>query len=124
MGLLLYLVALIIRPLILLSGILYGLGKCFHKSKVRNGIRYADKKLLTIAVSIDQYGNSVCQELFNDTLIQPNSKFPFGKIHMTISAVLGLNKRENSLTKAGRMVVSVLDFLDKNHCIKSIPPGM
>lgn len=121
MGLILYIVALFLRPIIITSGIVYGLFKSFHRIHWKQGFKNADNKFFVMAFSIDQYGNAVCKELFNATLIRPASRFPFGKIDQTISAVLGLNQRDEWLTGTGRFVVKALDFFDKDHCFKAIP---
>jgi len=34
--------------------------------------------------------------------------------------VLGKNQRGQTLTKLGNVICNILDFLDKNHCKKSI----
>lgn len=38
----------------------------------------------------------------------------------TISGVLGKNERDNTLSKTGKILVWILNKLDKNHCFKSI----
>ena len=38
----------------------------------------------------------------------------------TISSVLGKNQRDNTLSFAGKVLVFILDTIDKNHCKKSI----
>jgi len=46
--------------------------------------------------------------------------YEFGKTGETISSALGKNQRDNTLTNCGKILVTILDFLDKNHCKKSI----
>ena len=46
--------------------------------------------------------------------------YQFGAVGETISSALGKNQRDKTLTICGKILVSILDFLDKNHCIKSI----
>lgn len=72
------------------------------------------------AIEIDIFGNVLCQHLFNTVLINKDSKFLFGKLGVTISKVLGLNEREKTLSKTGVLLVSLLDFIDKDHCKKAI----
>lgn len=99
------------------------------------------------AIVIDVLGNVLCQHLFNVILIKENSKNKFGKIKETISSVLGKNiltskntsykiyylfKINNvkfftivifwysNLRFLGNVLVNILDFFDKNHCLKSI----
>lgn len=79
-----------------------------------------DKWQKKLAVAEDQYGNALGQYIFNDLLITKDSKHLFGNIDETISSVLGKNKKAGTLTRLGKAVSAVLDFLDKNHVEKSI----
>ena len=38
----------------------------------------------------------------------------------TISSALGKNQRDKTLSKKGKLLVKILDFLDENHCENSI----
>lgn len=71
-----------------------------------------------MAVSIDQTGNTVCQELFNDTLIIDG--YSFGNPDETVSGVLGKNKLSGSLTTFGKLLDNILEKLEKNHTILAI----
>ena len=75
---------------------------------------------LDLAYIIDVFGNVVCQHFFNIALIKKTSKFRFGNRRDTISRVLGLNEREDTLTWLGRVLANTLNFIDKDHCLKSI----
>ncbi|MFJ1323296.1 hypothetical protein ACILDT_09815 [Capnocytophaga canis] len=75
---------------------------------------------LSTAVSIDRWANSEFRTLWNSTLIKPQAVYRFGDVRETISSVLGKNQERQTLTRTGRILASVLDFLDKNHCKKSI----
>ena len=70
------------------------------------------------AIDIDRFGNRNLRTLLNETL-QKNG-YKFGDERETISSALGKNKRDNTLTKTGIIICDILDYLDKNHCIKSI----
>lgn len=72
------------------------------------------------AINIDKFGNREFRTLLNKTLIVENSVFKSGNINETISSVLGKNKKMGKLTKTGKLVCSILNFFDKNHCEKSI----
>jgi len=74
---------------------------------------------LSTAINIDKFANREFRATWNKYLKTENG-YKFGKETETISSALGKNKRDNTLTKTGRLVCNVLDFLDKNHCIKSI----
>ena len=70
------------------------------------------------AIDIDRFGNRNFRTLLNETL-QKNG-YKFGDERETISSALGKNKIMNTLTKTGIIICDILDYLDKNHCIKSI----
>lgn len=72
------------------------------------------------AINIDKFGNREFRASLNKCLIRENSPFKFGNINETISSVLGKNQRFGHLTKFGKIICSILDFLDENHCEKSI----
>ena len=71
------------------------------------------------ALSIDIWANFEFRTLWN-TKLRINRGYEFGKIGETISSALGKNQRDNTLSKKGKLLVKILDFLDENHCIKSI----
>ncbi len=71
------------------------------------------------ALSIDIWANREFRTLWN-TKLRINGGYEFGKIGETISSALGKNERDNTLSKKGKLLVKILDFLDNNHCIKSI----
>lgn len=112
-------------------------------------LTYIGKMLRQIAVAIDQMGNVACRDLFNMTLIN-GDWYRFGKTDETISSVMGKNLKKwythnilsldykwkwktktikawyksrvkkSPLTFAGITLVNILDWIDPNHCIKSI----
>jgi len=71
------------------------------------------------ARQIDLFGNVIAADLFNDVLIKKTG-YQFGKRGETISSVLGKNIKTATLTRAGKLLVIILDFIEKNHCINSI----
>jgi hypothetical protein len=70
-----------------------------------------------MALSIDITGNVMFSGMFNDWLA---TGYKFGNRKETISSVLGKNKRDGTLTGLGTSLANILDFIDENHCIKSI----
>ncbi len=105
MGLLLFAIAYILfLPLTLINYLFVKNKKGYFKSS---------------AISLDKFGNREFRTLFNKVLILENGH-PFGDIGETISGVLGKNERDHTLTKAGKILVWILDKLDKNHAFKSI----
>ena len=71
------------------------------------------------ALSLDIWANFELRTLWN-TKLRINGGYEFGKIGETITNALGKNERDNTLSKIGKLLVKILDFLDKNHCQKSM----
>lgn len=71
------------------------------------------------ALSIDIWANREFRTLWNAQL-RTEKGYEFGVIGETISSALGKNQRDGTLTKKGKILVAILDFLDENHCEKSI----
>ena len=125
-SLILLLVALALALVLLPLGLLWTLGEIWFRFFVPSGNSASKKGLWylwgifrSVAIWIDQIGNSVCRDLFNRCLIT-SSWYKFGKVQETISSVLGKNQETWTLTCLGRAVVGVLDWLDTNHCRESI----
>jgi len=75
---------------------------------------------LETAINLDRFGNREFRFSLNKYLIHKDSANRFGDVRETISSVLGKNQRGQTLTKLGNVICNILDFLDKNHCQKSI----
>jgi hypothetical protein len=71
------------------------------------------------AIAIDQLGNRVCMELFNDILITKEG-YRFGHVDETISSAMGRNVLTGTLSPLGKLLNRILNWLDKDHCVKSI----
>ena len=71
------------------------------------------------AVSVDRFGNYQYRSLFN-RLLRTKHGYEFGDFRETISSALGKNQRDDTLSKSGKILTAILDFIDKNHCEKSI----
>lgn len=71
------------------------------------------------AISLDKFGNREFRTLLNKVL-KTESGYEFGNMNETISGVLGKNERNKTLSKTGKILVWILDKLDKNHAQKSI----
>ena len=72
-----------------------------------------------LALSKDQYGNVLIQLPGNSWLISKDSPYPYGNPDITISAVTGKNKVEGYTIWLGNVLCAILDFFDKDHCIKA-----
>lgn len=74
---------------------------------------------LSSAINLDKFGNREFRTLLNKILIIKEG-YKFGNIEETISSVLGKNELMNNLSKAGKVLVWLLDKIEKDHCFKSI----
>ena len=81
--------------------------------------RAINEYLFKVAKSIDQLGNVVCRDLFNDTLIKKGG-YRFGNEDRTISHVLGMNEKTNKLSTLGKVLAWILNTIDKDHNRKAI----
>lgn len=75
---------------------------------------------MRLAVSLDQLGNVIGDDLFNLVLIHKDYLAPFGDEDETVSSVVGKNYLANNLTTSGRLLRNVLHWLDPNHSVNSI----
>ena len=71
------------------------------------------------ALNLDKYGNREFRAFFNKFFRTENG-CPFGNERETISSALGKNERDGTLSNFGKVIVFILDKLDKNHCKNSI----
>jgi len=83
------------------------------------GKKSTNRYFYDIALSIDQLGNVVFQDLFLITLIT-SDKFPFGNTDHTISYVLSKNQQKGTLSKIGMIVVQIIEWFDPGHMNKAI----
>ena len=112
MGFILLILAIVLAIPLFIIGWLYSL------ITLRLKIKRLNDYALTIALSIDQLGNVVMSNLFNAILIQCDG-VKFGNPDDTISAILGVNKRNNTLKYLGKLLASLLNKIDKNHVEKA-----
>lgn len=122
MGILLYLIATILW--IILTPINWIIVTFKHG--------FSNQYFLETAVDLDKFGNRNFRTFLNSTMAKDKIKhwdserymiiesYKFGDIRETISSALGKNEREGTLTLFGKSVCNILNFLDKNHCQKSI----
>ena len=110
-GFLLLITALLLSVILLPIGFLFQIVITMCKS--------LNEYLFRIAKSIDQLGNVVCVGLFNMTLIKKIG-YHFGNEDVTISYVLGMNKKLNTLTWLGIGLGNLLDAIEKDHLQKAI----
>jgi hypothetical protein len=113
MGILLYIVAIILFIPLSIINFFVVLWNYGIKWKTVNGFFYET------AVDIDRFGNRNFRTLWN-AILKKKDGYKFGNINETISSALGKNKVKGTLTYIGKILCAILDFLDENHCIKSI----
>jgi len=83
-------------------------------------LKALNEHFFQLAKSIDQFGNRLACDLFNDILITDKGH-KYGNIDETISSVTGRNYQAGTLTRAGRIFRAFLDFaFGKNHSVNSI----
>lgn len=104
---------------VLMSVVLYPLGWIYSIITFRGSLKKLGSWWFVMAVSVDQLGNVVMSTLFNDILIKKYG-YEFGNEDLTVSAVLGVNKKMGTLTKLGKFIADVLNKIDPNHVEKAI----
>jgi uncharacterized membrane protein len=117
MGFILFIIAVILfLPLTILNVILV-LIKYGFRFKILDGYFYQT------AYDIDRFANRNLRTLWNYTLIRYDTgiePYFFGDERETISSCLGKNKLKGTLSFTGKILCKILDFLDPDHCVKSI----
>ena len=118
-GIILFIIAALLAVLFMPLGFLYSLIRLWVKANFKTWFKRVEQYFLIIAISIDQTGNVIMQELFNDILIKKGG-YLFGNEDETISSVLGKNQQRTTLTLIGRMLNRILHFLEKDHSVMAI----
>ncbi len=70
------------------------------------------------AVAMDELGNTLCMDLFNDLMVKPDGH-RFGNSNETVSPVLGVNKKAGKLYWLGLALSYILHLIDKFHVEKA-----
>ena len=108
----LLIIAILLSYILFPIGFIYSIIKSIVKNKLYN-------YFFTVAIAIDQLGNKICVELFNDFLITKDG-YKFGHVDETISSAMGRNVLKNTLSPIGKLLDKILNLIDKDHCTKSI----
>jgi len=82
-------------------------------------MRSASVYFWQIAIAIDELGNTICQDLFNNTM-RAKDGHKFGNSNETTSYVLGVLKKEGKLLPLGKLLVWILNKIDKYHVEKAV----
>lgn len=113
-NLLLLLVAVVLSVIIFPAAIVYTLTLALLQAKPGKIIGYLSQFALSMSLSIDQLGNTICRDLLNKCLRKPGG-YDFGNYQETISRVLGKNKALGTLTSPGRGLSNLLNSIDRDH---------
>lgn len=84
-----------------------------------NFFEYLNFLALHLAISMDKLANVYFSFLLNLTL-RKKGGYHFGNHRDTISEVIGRNRLDGTLTKAGVFVDAMLEIIDPGHSIKAI----
>ncbi len=108
MNIFLILIALILVIPISIIGFLWEI--------VRNpNYKYINAYFKKIAISLDQLGNAINGQLLTDIFIKKSNEDSFGNEDLTVSGILGENKRDKKLSILGWFVADNLNKIEKNH---------
>lgn len=118
-GFVLFLISVIIASILGPIAFIYTVIRSIIKLSVTEIEMLFGRLFYFMAYSIDQFGNVIGQYLFNDTLITKDSTYKFGNPDVTISAVLGMNKKNKTLSKLGTYIADILNWIDPNHVEKA-----
>jgi len=119
MGFILFIISIVLTILTVPFGILYTVFKFIFRFKFKLLFKVGNGYFYKFALAIDQMGNVAMQDLFNDIFIT-KAGYKFGFEDETISSVLGKNEVLKTLTRFGKVLVKVLNFIDPNHALNSI----
>jgi hypothetical protein len=104
---------------VLMSVVLYPLGLIYSLITFKFSFKELGAYWYVMAISVDQLGNVVMGTLFNDILIKKYG-YKFGDEDATVSMALGVNKKMGTLTKLGKAIADILNFIEKDHVEKAI----
>lgn len=85
----------------------------------KDGLKKSIGYFFNTAKNLDVWACVEFRSLWNAILIQKGA-YLFGKLGETISSVLGKNALLGTLSKTGYILYKCLNWIDKNHCEKSI----
>lgn len=101
--------------------------------KARDILAGVKQFFISLAASVDQFGNTAYGALWNDLFLKidpalsmhKHTHYDFGCKDETISEVLGINQRyfTDNLTRTARILIWILDTIDRDHCFKAMQSG-
>ena len=81
-------------------------------------LRAASAYFSQLCIALDELGNTLCQDLFNNTM-RAKGGHRFGNSNETVSHVLGKLKAEGKLLPLGKALGWILNKIDKLHIEKA-----
>lgn len=119
LGITLFFLALVLAVLMALPALVHTLvGSWRH----RGGWTYINDAFMAGAHAIDVYGNVAYATILNDLFLKKGG-YHYGKRGETISSATGRNWAIGKLNWLGLGLCGLLNWIDKDHCWKSIEGG-
>lgn len=115
----LLIVAVILALILFPIGFIYAIFHLIFAHNTKESFKYISNFFRSIALSIDQLGNVVCQYLFNAVFIKRYG-IKFGNEDETVSSVLGKNKNKGTLRFLGKTLDRLLNLFEEDHAVKAI----
>lgn len=119
-GIVLLALSLFLMKETFILGIISVLVANIYKRRFFEGLARIGDIFTAGAYCIDVFGCVVLQVPLNWLFLSKNSKHKFGSKYETISYVLGKNQINTTLTKVGKGLVAILNFLDPGHCLNTV----
>jgi hypothetical protein len=119
-NIILLIVAIFLLSTIGVFGAIFGIiwsAKNFNKVSF---IKYWTDTIYSINIGIDRIGNVVLGPCLNSWVLIDKTGYSFGSVNDTISRVLAVNYFMNNITTFGKILVWILEKIDKNHMNKSL----
>ena len=117
-GLILFVISIVVLPIAIIWGFIEIVIGLFYKSRWKKALGNLGNIFKSLAIVIDKLINVLIQ--FPANRWWQNDGYKFGSPKDTISYALGINERDETLTKSGKKLVAFLNFIDEDHCKKSI----
>lgn len=117
-GIVLFIVSIILLGLLMPWGLIEMILTLFWKRYFWKALGALGDIILLFATLVDVFGNVVLQYPMN-RILRIDSGYKFGSRFDTISYALGYNLVHGTLSKYGIILCKVLDWFDKDHCIKT-----
>ncbi len=120
-GVFIFFVALIPTVFFTIIGIVFGFIYFVFTFKWETGLLKSGAYFYKMGLAIDQFGNVSMHPLFNVIMVKRQFNFhPFGDEDDTISYVIAMNHKNDTLSQFGKFWAWFLNFVDSNHLEKAL----